>query len=97
MILPSKVLRPYKTWNCSFDACEFTTYFPDTDRLWDGLIFYRKIVIYDLQKLAINAATKRTKTKIRPYRETEIKIYICCLQSVLRFHAAVILRKHRVP
>jgi hypothetical protein len=57
------------------------TYFPDANRLWDGLIFHRKIMIYDLQKLAINGATKKTKTKIRSYRETEIKIYIYCLQS----------------
>jgi len=94
MILPSKVLRPYNTWNCSFEACALNTYFPDTDSFWGVLIYYLKIMIYDLQNIAINGATKKIKTKILSYRETEIKIYIYCLQPVLCLHAGVILRKH---
>jgi hypothetical protein len=42
MILPSKVFRPYQTWICSFDAFTLTAYFPDKNRLWDGLIFLSK-------------------------------------------------------
>jgi len=49
------------------------------------------------KKIAITGATKKTKMKIRSYRETEIKIYIYCLQPALCLHAGVILRKHRVP